>query len=249
MREYRADLHLHTCLSACAEVEMIPPLIVDEALHKGLDLIAVTDHNTSGNAGAVMEAARGSSLLVLPGMELQCQEEVEILCLFETLAQALAWQSEVETHLLPLSNDAERFGPQFLVDAAGEFVDEDARFYQGPVRMTLATAVHRVQTLGGLVIPAHIDRPSGGVLGVLGIWPPELESVDAAEVSPNIRPSQARQTYPFLPGIALITGSDAHWLDQMGRAITIFVMEEAPPTLACMRRAFHGEGNRRVYVP
>lgn len=247
MREYRADLHLHTVLSACAEVEMIPPLIVDEALYKGVDLIAVTDHNATGNVAAVMEAAEGKDLTVLPGMELQVQEEVELICIFDTVEQAEAWQAYVDGRLLPLENDPERFGPQYAVDAEGDFVAEDPHFYQGPAQIPLADAARQVRERGGLVIPAHIDRPAKGLLGVLGLWPPDLVA-DAAEVSPNICPSQARQRFPFLPDLPLITNSDAHWLDAIGKTLTVFVLKEKP-SVAELRRALRGEGGRRVYVP
>lgn len=247
MREYRADLHLHTLLSACAEVEMIPPLIVETALQRGLSLIAVTDHNTIGNAWAVMEAAQGTELTVLPGMELQTREEVDLLCLFETLDQAQTWQVQVDRALLPLKNDAEHFGPQFLVDAAGDFVAEEERLLQGPTRMGLAEAARAVRALGGLAIPAHIERPHAGLLGMLGLWPPDLEA-DAAELSPNLRPTGALARYPFLAHIPLITGSDAHMLDFIGQVMTVFVLD-GPPTLDELRKALRREGGRRAYIP
>lgn len=225
---------------------MIPPFIVDEALARGLNLIAVTDHNATGNAAAVMEAAAGTDLHVLPGMEFQAQEEVELLCIFETLEQASAWQDIVTDHLLPRENDPERFGPQFLVDAEGDFVAEDMHFYQGAARISLSEAAHKVKELGGLIIPAHIDRPTKGLLGVLGLWPPDLEA-DAAALSCNLRPSQARERFPFLPNIPLIANSDAHWLDAIGTTMTLF--EIAAPTIAELRLAFRGEGKRRTYVP
>lgn len=225
---------------------MIPPFIVDEALARGLNLIAVTDHNAIGNAAAVMEAAAGTDLHVLPGMEFQAQEEVELLCIFETLEQASAWQDIVTDHLLPRDNDPERFGPQFLVDAEGDFVAEDMHFYQGAARISLSEAAHKVKELGGLIIPAHIDRPTKGLLGVLGLWPPDLEA-DAAALSCNLRPSQAHERFPFLPDIPLIANSDAHWLDAIGTTMTLF--EIAAPTIAELRLAFRGEGKRRAYVP
>jgi hypothetical protein len=248
MREYRADLHTHTVLSACAEVEMIPPLIVDEALRKGLDVIAVTDHNASGNVAAVMGAARGTGLVVLPGMEFQTQEEVDLLCLFDTLEQVRAWQALVDESLPAMENDRDRFGPQFLVDAAGDFVEEDERFRQGPGQMALEKAARNVVELGGLAIPAHIERPANGLLGMLGLWPPGLQ-VDAAELSPNTRPSEARRRFPFLPAeLALITGSDAHWLDALGQVLIILRLV-APPGVEELRRAFREEGERGVSVP
>ncbi|MDF1516142.1 MAG: PHP domain-containing protein, partial [Anaerolineae bacterium] len=89
MKTYRADLHLHTVLSSCAEVEMIPPLIINAVKQKGLDIIAITDHNTCGNVEAVMAAAAGSGIHVFPGMELQVLEEVDVLCIFDTYEQAM----------------------------------------------------------------------------------------------------------------------------------------------------------------
>jgi hypothetical protein len=247
MLTYRADLHLHTLLSACAEVEMIPPLIVDEALRKGLDIIAVTDHNATANAGAVIEAAEGSGLTVLPGMELQTREEVELLCLFDSVTQAEAWQAKVDAWLPPLENDAERFGPQFVVDAEGDFVREDTRMLQAPAQVGLEEAARTARALGGLVIAAHIDRPAKGLMPVLGFWPPDLE-VDAAEVSYNMRPSQARKTYRSLPDIPLVSSSDAHWLDWIGKVITVFKLV-SEPSLDELRSAFAGLEGRRVSVP
>ncbi len=248
MREYRADLHVHTVLSACAEVEMLPPLIVEEALFRGINMLAVTDHNATGNVAAVMEAAQGTDLIVLPGMELQTREEVDVLCIFDTLEQTATWQSHVDERLPPLENDAEHFGPQFLVDAQGDFVGEDTRMRQMPASLGLEDAVRTVHDLGGLAIPAHIDRQVKGLLGVLGMWPGDL-AADAAEVSPNIRPSQVREQFLTIPKVVpLITNSDAHFLDALGSVITIFVLANRP-FIAELRQAFRGEAGRRVYVP
>jgi predicted metal-dependent phosphoesterase TrpH len=123
----RADLHVHTVLSPCAEVEMIPPLITRQALQLGLGIIGVTDHNSAENVAAVMEAAEGTGLVVLPGMEVQTQEEVHLLCLFDTLEQVLTMQGRVYNHLPDLKNNAEVFGAQFVVDSDGEFIRYNER--------------------------------------------------------------------------------------------------------------------------
>ena len=247
MRDYHADLHIHTVLSACAEVEMIPPLIVEEALHKGLDVIAITDHNAIGNVAAVIAAARGTTLRVLPGMELLTKEEVDLLCIFDTLAQAQAWQNEVDTHLLPLRNDAARFGPQFQVDAEGNFVAEDHQMRKTPANISVDAAVQRVQSLGGLAIPAHVERTVYGLMHVLGFWPPDL-GADAAEVSHALRPRQARQRYPSLANIPILSNSDAHFLDWIGHVRTIFSLA-APLSVIEMRLALQGMGERSFDVP
>jgi len=248
MYEIRADLHIHTLLSACAEVEMIPPLIVEEALYKGLDLIAITDHNTIGNAGAVMEAAKGTSLTILPGMELQTREEVDLLCIFGTVQIAQAWQARVDGWLLPLENDSERFGPQYLVDGDGDFIAEEPRLLQAPTSVGLEEAAQQIHKLGGLAIPAHIDRDHQGLMPVLGLWPEDL-AVDAAEVSPNLRPSEARRRFSSLPvDLSIVSFSDAHWLEWMGKAITIFELD-GDLTINSLRDALWGQRGCRAYVP
>ena len=246
-REYHVDLHIHSVLSACAEVEMLPPLIVEEALHKGLHVIAVTDHNATGNVAAMMEAAAGTGLAVLPGMELLTQEEVDVLCIFDTPQQAQAWQAQVDGWLLPLDNDAEHFGPQFLVDAAGDFVGEDTRMRKAPAKIGIEEATRAVHALGGLVIPAHVERDVYGLLYVLGFWPPDLNA-DAAEVSHNMRPSQAYAQYLSLKNIPIISNSDAHFLDWIGHTRTVFRLAEAP-SVASLRAALRQGAGQGFYVP
>ncbi len=247
MREYHVDLHIHTVLSACAEVEMIPPLITEEALQKGLHVIAITDHNATGNVAAMMEAAAGTELTVLPGMELLTQEEVDVLCIFDTLEQTQIWQRQVDGWLLPLANDAERFGPQFLVNAVGDFVAEDTRMRKVPARVGIEEAARAVHALGGLVIPAHVERDVYGLLYVLGFWPPDLDA-DAAEVSHHMRPSQAYAQYPSLKHIPIITGSDAHFLDWIGNTRTVFRLEDAP-SVTSLRAALRQGAGQGFYVP
>src|SRR5512134_1725840 len=114
MKDFRADLHVHTVLSPCADVEMIPPLIVQRALELEIDLIAITDHNASANVNAVQKAAEGTSLTVLPGMEVQSREDVHLLTLFENLGALEKWQREIDQALPDLPNRPDFFGEQFV---------------------------------------------------------------------------------------------------------------------------------------
>jgi hypothetical protein len=181
-------------------------------------------------------------------MELLTREEVDMLCLFETLDQAQRWQVYVDARLPPLENDAEHFGPQFVVDAEGEFVREDTQMRKIPAMIGVEEAANEVHALGGLVIPAHIERTVYGLMYVLGLWPSGLEA-DAVEVSHNLRPSAARERFSTLPShMPIITNSDAHFLSWIGTVSTIFELA-SPPTLEELRRAFRGVEARRVYVP
>jgi predicted metal-dependent phosphoesterase TrpH len=107
LKTYLAELHVHTVLSPCGDIEMIPPLIIEEVISKGINLIAITDHNASANVGAVQRAALESDLAVLPGMELQTREEVHVMCLFDTLEQAAALQARVDAALPRVKNNVD----------------------------------------------------------------------------------------------------------------------------------------------
>jgi PHP family Zn ribbon phosphoesterase len=240
----RADLHVHTVLSPCAEVEMIPPLIVRRALELGLGIIAITDHNSAENVAAVMEAAQGTGLVVLPGMEVQTREEVHLLCLFDTLEQVLTMQGRVYNHLPPLKNNAEVFGAQFVVDAEGDFVRENERLLLTSTSLSVEEVVQRVQELVGLCIPAHIDRPSYSLIANLGFIPKGLE-FPALEMSRHANPSEVRRIFPDVADRSLIVSGDAHRLQEMTARTA--VRAEAPTTHE-LTLAFAGRQGRAVIV-
>ena len=242
MQTYRAELHVHTVLSPCAGVEMIPPLIVYEALARGIQLLAVTDHNASANAAAVMTAARGTSLKVLPGMELQTREEVHLLCLFDNLEQLAAWQARVDALLPNLPNNIEFFGEQFVVDAQGEFIRREQRLLLNSVDIELEHAAEQVTALGGLAIPAHVDRKANGLIEILGLIPPGFE---ALEISRHTNPLAALQKFPQLKGYPLLQSGDVHLLDGF-LGSTEFEIEA--PVIAEMRMALSAQNGRKMYV-
>jgi len=232
----RADLHIHTVLSPCAEVEMIPPLVVERALAAHLDLIAVTDHNASANVQAVIDAARATDLKVWAGIEVQTREEVHVLCLFDTARQLPPLQALLDRALPNLPNRPETLGEQFVVDAAGDFVRREERMLLLSVQLTLEELVTQVNALGGMAIPAHIDRPENGLIPLLGFVPPGLP-VAALEISPNIAASVARAKFHLPDHLAVVRGSDAHWLDAIGSAVTELELE-GTRSVANVARAF-----------
>ncbi|GAB4532803.1 MAG: PHP domain-containing protein [Anaerolineae bacterium] len=244
VRPYIAELHVHTVVSPCAAVEMIPPLIVQKALEKGIDLIAVTDHNSSANVEAVQKAAAGTGLTVLPGMELQTREEVHLLCLFDTLAQLKTWQAVVDERLPPLENNIEYFGEQFVVDETGEFVRRETQLLVTSADLSLQEAVERVLDLGGMAIPAHVNRPAFSLIANLGFVPPGLP-VDALEISRHLSLAEAREKYTQLRDFALIQGGDVHFLHEFLGANLFNV---AAPTLAELRLALRNEQGRSLVI-
>ena len=214
MINLRADLHVHTVLSPCADIEMIPPLIVQQAIEKGIHLIAITDHNATANIEAVQKAARGTELIILPGMELQTVEEVHLLCLFDLPEQAAAWQRVVERALPQVANNIDFFGEQFVVDETGDFVRREEQLLLTSTTLTIRQAWEGVTALGGLLIPAHVNRKAFGLLPVLGLVP-EDTPLDIFEISRHLSPSQARSAFPQIAANAIIQDGDAHFLEDI----------------------------------
>lgn len=244
MKTVIAELHVHTALSPCADVEMIPPLIVRQALALGIDLIAVTDHNASANVASVQKAADGTGLVVLPGMELQTREDVHVLCLFDTLDQLGAWQAVVDAHLPALENDVDHFGEQFVVDETGAFVRREHRLLLTSVTLSLTDAVREVTARGGLAIPAHVDRKAFGLLAILGFVPTDV-TIEALEISRHVRADEATARFPQLEGYPLIQSGDAHRLHEF---LGVNRFSIAAPTVAELRLAVQGAGGRSMLI-
>jgi 3',5'-nucleoside bisphosphate phosphatase len=219
---------------------MLPPLIVEKCLERGIDLIAVTDHNASANAAAVQKAASGTRLTVLPGMEVQTREDVHVLCLFDELDQLESWQEFVDRHLPERKNDPEYFGDQLVVDAEGNFLRREERLLITSTNLSIEEVFEQVNRLAGLAVPAHVDRSANGLLAYLGFVPPDLP-VEALEISRHVPYSQACQRFPQIQGYPLLQGGDAHRLEEI-LGPNRFWMEA--PVLAEIRLALRGEAGR-----
>jgi PHP family Zn ribbon phosphoesterase len=243
-RYLRADLHLHTVLSPCAEVEMIPPLIVRRARELGLELLAVTDHNSMLNVAAVQEAAAGTGLTALPGMEVMSREEVHLVCLFDTLEQAVAWQGQVLAALPLGENNEEFFGAQYVVDAAGEYVATETRLLSAATALSVEEVVSGVRTLGGIVLAAHVDRPWTSLIANLGFVPPGL-AIAGMDLSRNADVQAVEWRLPQTVGWGKVVSGDAHRLDEMIARTMVKIQE---PTVAELALALAGRDGRRVEI-
>lgn len=223
---------------------MLPELIVGRAQELGLNIIAVTDHNSAENAASVVNAAKGTGITVLPGMELQTREEVHLVCLFDALQQVERWQEEVYARLPPLKNDDDAFGTQIVLDASGEAVGTNERLLLTATSFSVEEAVQRVHALDGLCIPAHVDRPAYSIISNLGFIPPDLE-IAGVEISSLIGLKEARERFPQLEHYSLIANGDAHRLSGMSKRTTL---KMAGPTVAEIALALSGDGDRGIWV-
>jgi 3',5'-nucleoside bisphosphate phosphatase len=242
MRIFSCDLHIHTCLSPCAELDMHPSAIVRKALEKKIDVIAICDHNASENAGYVINAAKGTPLVVLPGMEVTSMEEVHMIALFENLEALQTLQKTVYENLAG-KNDEDVFGVQAVVNELGEVEGFNPRLLIGATGLSLNRLVDAVHGLGGLAVPSHIDREMFGLLGQLGFVPPDA-AFDALEIYARTGIKKARELYPELSGHTFITSSDAHYISDIGSSPTGLFLEA--PTLAEIGLALKAKAGRRV---
>lgn len=216
MPSWRADLHVHTVLSACADTEMIPSLLIARCRDLGLDLVGVADHNSAGNSLAALEAAQNSGVVVKPGLEVESSESVHLLCLFDEAEPALDMQALVYAHLpsIPPAGGSRFFGEQFLVDASGGFLGHERHPLFMATDLPASVVADAAHQRGGLVLGAHADRRAHGLLAVLGFVPPEL-SLDGLECGPG-----------GLMG-GRVASSDAHRLNEIGSRYTVFESESA----------------------
>jgi len=239
-----ADLHLHTVLSPCAEVEMIPPLIVRRARELGLEVVAVTDHNAADNVAAVIEAAAGTGLTVIPGMEVQSREEVHLICLFDTIEQVLDWQERVQAALPDRENEEEFLGAQFVVDCSGEYRHTEKRLLLVSTGLSVEEVLSGVRALGGIVLPAHVDRAAFSLIANLGFVPPGLP-IAGLELTRGADLAQVASRLPQTTGYGKVISGDAHRLEEM-TARTMFKVRS--PAVAELALALAGLDGRRVDI-
>ena len=222
---------------------MSPRAVVDRARAAGLDLIAVTDHNTTENSAAVIQAARGTELAVLPGMEMTTAEEVHILGLFDPGTELGPFQATVYRNLPDVPSKKRFVKDQVIVDAADYVTGFSPHCLFGATRFSVQEAVDLIHGHGGLAIACHVDRESFSIISQLGFIPPGL-GLEAVEVSPRLTIAEAREALgPFDP-LPMVRFSDAHQPDEIGRATTDFLV--ASPSLEEIRKALAGEDGRRV---
>ena len=210
MRTLACDLHVHSCLSPCADDDMTPYSIAGMAKLNGLDAVALTDHNTCGNCETFFRACEHYGIVPVPGMELTTAEEIHVICLFPTLAQAKAFHDEVRTHRIAVQNRVQIFGRQLYIGEGDEIVGEEPNLLINATMLSLSEAAALARKHGGVAYPAHVDRESNGVIAVLGEMPEEPAFATVEFHAPEKVP-EYRETYR-LADKNVVTASDAHRL-------------------------------------
>ena len=240
LRRFKADLHVHTCLSPCTELDMSPKKILTTAKKKEIDIIGICDHNSSENSLAVMNAAKKMNINIFPGMEVTSLEEVHVLALFDEIENALKLQEHVYENL-PGENDEDAFGMQVIVNEKEEVLGLNNKLLIGATTLPLEKIIKTIHSLDGIAIASHIDRESFSIIAQLGFIPDNLE-LDALEISPAITREEAKKRYSN--DYPITYSSDAHYPDDIGKAFTSFLLKDA--TLTEIKKALKNEDGRKL---
>lgn len=247
MNRFRADLHNHTLLSPCGDIEMTPALIVGTALKKGYDIIGITDHNSTVQGREIRRMLGDSEPFVLCGAEITTREEVHCLAFADGDDSLDALQNFLEDSLPEIPNDEEVFGYQLAVNWEEEVIYEAPWLLISAIDKGIEEVAAFVASIGGIFIPAHIDKMHNSVISQLGFVPPDLQ-YDALEISAQCNLEGLLAANPGLKMMnpSFIRSSDAHYPEDMCRAVTYFNMPSR--TFSEIRKALHGEEGRSVEI-
>ena len=238
MAKFYYDLHMHSCLSPCADNDMTPVSVAGIAALNGLTIAALTDHNSCGNLPAFFTACRAYGVVPIAGMELETAESVHLVCLFPRLDDAMSfWQNIRDNYMMPFKNDAEVFGDQLYINEDDEIVGREEILLITSTMLSVDDAVPLVRESGGFVFPSHIDRTSNGMIAILGDIPPEpnftfVEFNDRENVKPYF------EKYPSLDGKGVLVNSDAHRLTSINEAENYLELDAYPGDEDAVRNAF-----------
>ena len=221
---------------------MRPLAIIRQAKKRGLDVIAICDHNSTRNTAAVRKAGRGAGVAVIGGIEISSEEEVHILGLFDEEEDLQMMQHLIDENLTA-ENTPELFGPQYLCDEHDAVVGREVKLLIGATSLSVEKVVEGIHRLDGLAVASHVDRESFSILGQLGFVPEELP-IDALEVSSRCPLAEARDRFPQIRGYPLVRSSDAHRLEELGMTWTEFT--GASPSVQELRKALRGEFGREL---
>jgi len=236
MPRYAYDLHIHSCLSPCGDALMTPPNIANMAYIKGLDIIAITDHNSIRNAGAVIRAAKGLPLTVIPGVEVTTYEEIHVICLFPSIESAEKAGEELEKHLPPINNRPEFFGEQLIVDENETVTGFMPLLLPNALNISIDSLPKLIDSFGGFCYPAHIDKQSNSILSVFGFLP-DTPDFPALEVHNPEQFFKDNANKRYSENRFIVTSSDAHQLADISEREHFIDLDE--PTFVSLRKALH----------
>lgn len=225
MRKYYYDLHIHSCLSPCGDKDMTVNNIAGMGKIAGLDIMALTDHNSTENLPAFFTACENYGVIPIGGMELTTAEDIHMVCLFPTLSDAMEFGEAVKERRIRIENRPEIFGEQQILDSDDNVKGVEKYLLLNATTLTLDEGFNLCKSFGGIAYPAHIDRESNGIIAVLGAFPDEPE-FSCAEIYSLEKEASLKENFPVLNDKRIICCSDAHYLDKIPDAENYFEFSE-----------------------
>lgn len=234
MNPYYYDLHTHSALSPCGDNMMTPNNLAGMASLAGIQILALTDHNTAKNCPAFFTACKRYGVVPVGGMELTTAEEIHVICLFPTLESALDFDRTVEARRMKIDNRPEIFGDQLIINEEDEPSGTDPWYLPAATDIPISEVPSLVRRHGGICYPAHIDRPSGGIVAILGGFPPEIDFA-TYELNDVSKRAEYEERFPQLKKMNCVCCSDAHYLEQIRDAGHTIMLDDEPYSSAMLR--------------
>lgn len=211
MNKYYYDFHIHSCLSPCGDDDMTPNNIAGMAALNGLNIVALTDHNSARNCPAFFEAAKRNGIIPVAGMELTTSEDIHIVCLFEQLSDALEFDNFLQQHRILIPNRVDIFGEQMIMNGMDEVIATEEYLLSNATDISVDAVPGYVKKFGGICYPAHVDREANGIIATLGIFPDSPDFQCAGFHNPA-KIEEYCEKYPELKSRLHLVSSDAHYL-------------------------------------
>ncbi|NPD46393.1 MULTISPECIES: PHP domain-containing protein [unclassified Lentimicrobium] len=246
MIKFRADLHLHTVLSPCGDLDMSPSQLVEHAHLRGIQIMGITDHNSTKHARLVRDLAAKVNIFTLCGAELTSKEEAHLLCFMPNDEKLQLLQDFIDENILKIPNNPKYFGEQLVVNEKEEIISEEEYLLINAIDKDVDEIGEFVMHNGGFFIPAHVDRPAFSLTSQLGFIPPDIKCT-AIEISKRSSEEELLSQFPYLKGRSFIQSSDAHYVEDIASAFTNFYLKEA--NFEEMKKAFSKLDGRYCEIP
>lgn len=214
------DLHIHSDLSPCGSSDMTPNNIVNMSYIKGLNIISVTDHNTARNLPSVVMLGERAGIKVVPGIEVTTKEEVHVLCYFRNLIDALQFGDIIYSLLPEMVNNPIIFGEQNIYNELDEKTGSLGKLLLNAVSLSIGEVHSMAVSHNGIMVPAHINKKSNSILGVLGFIPKNL-CIDLVEIYDKTAIDEK-----YVEGLRILRNSDAHQLVDISEAKNFFELDD-----------------------
>lgn len=235
MNKYYYDFHVHSCLSPCGDDESTPNSIAGMATLNGLNVVALTDHNTCRNCPGFFGAAKRHGIIPIAGMELTTAEDIHIVFLFEKLEDAMEFDKEINTRRILFENRVDIYGEQYIMNSEDEVLGTEKHLLSNATTVTVEECPALAERFHGICYPAHVDRQANGIIATLGVFP-DIKGFNCCEFHDKDKVEEYKKLYPLIGEKKILVSSDAHYLWDMRDENDFFMVDDEPYSSELVRR-------------